>query len=414
MKNIIKIPIKSKYKRQIAIIEELSYHTSKLYNIANYNNRNDKFHNYYDMYKLYKNNYHTLFLHSQTSQQCLKVLEQNWKSYFSSIKDYKKNPSKYKGEPRPPKFKNNKNKKNEIIFTKAGIRIKNNLILLSLSKTMKDKFKVQSLNFRINISKMPFNSSNIQQIHIQWNNSNKLWELIVIFNKEEQIGYYGNNIMSIDLGLDNLATCTFKDNSNCYIINGKTIKSKNSYYNKEIAKLTSIKMKQDDNPKYFKRSKGIIKLQEKRNNYINNYIHKASRKIINLAINNYCNTIVIGDFSGVKQNNTAKSFVQIPQQRMVDMIKYKAKLLGIEVAMQNESYTSGCSAIDEEEVSKKYYNKSRRIERGLFVSNQGIKINADQNGSINILRKYIKCSPKYLSDMRDNGYVDNPIRINIL
>ena len=217
MKNIIKIPIKSKYKRQIAIIEELSYHTSKLYNIANYNNRNDKFHNYYDMYKLYKNNYHTLFLHSQTSQQCLKVLEQNWKSYFSSIKDYKKNPSKYKGEPRPPKFKNNKNKKNEIIFTKAGIRVKNNLILLSLSKTMKDKFKVQSLNFRINISKMPFNSSNIQQIHIQWNNSNKLWELIVIFNKEEQIGYYGNNIMSIDLGLDNLATCTFKDNSNCYI-----------------------------------------------------------------------------------------------------------------------------------------------------------------------------------------------------
>ena len=68
MKNIIKIPLCKLQKKQLSIIEELSYHTSKLYNIANYNNRNDKFSNYYEMYKLYKNNYHTLFLHSQSSQ----------------------------------------------------------------------------------------------------------------------------------------------------------------------------------------------------------------------------------------------------------------------------------------------------------------------------------------------------------
>lgn len=413
MKNIVKIPLMKIQDKQLSIIEELSFHTSKLYNIANYNNRNDKFFNYYEMCNIYKENYHTLFLHSQTSQQCLKVLEQNWKSYFASIKDYKKSPHKYKGEPRPPKFKNHKDKKNEIIFTKAGIRIKNNLLLLSLSKKMKDIFKVQSLNFRINMSKMPFNISNIQQIHIQWNNSSKFWEMIVIYNREEINNYYGDNIMAIDLGLDNLATCTFKDNSDCYIINGKTVKSKNSYYNKEIARLTSIKMKQDGNPKYFKRSKKIIKLQKKRNDYINDYMHKASRKIINLAIENKCSEIVIGDFTGVKQNNQAKSFVQIPHQRLVEMIKYKAKIVGIKVIMQKESYTSGCSAIDEEEINKKCYNKNRRIERGLFVSNKGIKINADQNGSINILRKYIKCSPKYLKDMRDNGYVTNPLRINI-
>ena len=412
MKNIIKIPLCKLQNKQLSIIEELSFHTSKLYNIANYSNKNDKFSNYYEMCKLYKENYHTLFLHSQSSQQCLKLLEQNWKSFFASNKDYKKSPHKYKGEPKPPKFKNHKDKKNEIIFTKAGIRIKNDLLLLSLSKKMKDMFKVQSLNFRINMSKMPFNISNIQQIHIQWNNSSKLWEMIVIYNREETNIVTGDNIMSIDLGLDNLATCTFKDNSDCYIINGKTIKSKNSYFNKEIAKLTSIEMKKTGSEK-FKRTKKINKLQKKRNDYINDYIHKASRKIINLALDNNCNTIVIGDFSGVKQGNQAKSFVQIPQQRMVEMIKYKAKLIGIDVIMQKESYTSGCSAIDEEEVSKKYYDKSRRIERGLFVSNDGIKINADQNGSINILRKYLKCSPKYLKDMRDNGYVANPLRITI-
>ena len=74
MKNIIKIPLMKIQNKQLSIIEELSFHTSKLYNIANYNNRNTSYSNYYEMYKLYKENFHTLFLHSQTSQQCLKVL----------------------------------------------------------------------------------------------------------------------------------------------------------------------------------------------------------------------------------------------------------------------------------------------------------------------------------------------------
>ena len=398
--------------KQLDIIEELSYHTSKLYNIANYENRENKVLNYYDMCKTYKNNYHCEFLHSQTSQQCLKVLDENWKSYFASTKDYNINPYKYTGKPRPPKFKNNINK-NEIIFTKAAIRIKENILMLSLSKLIKNKFKVQSLNFKLPKSKIPYDLNNINQIKIKWDNSSKSWYLLMIYTVEENNVELGDNIMSIDLGLDNLATCTFKDNPECYIIDGKAIKSKNSYYNKEIAKLTSIKMRQDGDLKYFKRSKEIIRLQQKRNNTINDYIHKASKMIIELAKENNCNIIVIGDFSGVKQNNEAKSFVQIPQQKMVEKIKYKAELLGIKIIMQKESYTSGCSCLDEEEVSKKYYDKSRRVYRGLFISNNGIKINADQNGSINILRKYLKCSPRYIKDMTDNGYVANPIRLSI-
>ena len=109
---------------QQSIIEELSYHTTKLYNIVNYDNRENGFKNYIETERLYKQNYHTQFLHSHTYQWCLKILEQNWKSYFTSIKDYEKNPNKYLGKPKPPKFKNNKNKKNEVIFTKAGIRYK--------------------------------------------------------------------------------------------------------------------------------------------------------------------------------------------------------------------------------------------------------------------------------------------------
>lgn len=398
---------------QQEIIEELSYHTTKLYNIANYENRENGFKNYHEIEKLYKQNYHTRFLHSHTYQWCLKMLEQDWKSYFASIKDYKKNPNKYLGLPKPPKFKNTNNKKNEIIFTKAGIRYKDSILKLSLSKAIQDKFQVQSLNFDMKNVKIPVKLSKIQQIKIQWDNSSKVWYLLIIWDKEVENRVTGNNVMAIDLGLDNLATCVFKDNPQCIIFSGKHIKSKNAYYNKEIARLTSITMKQCKNSKHFRRTKQIIKLQTKRNNYIKDQIHKISKNIVELALTMDCNTIVIGDFSGIKQENHTKSFVQIPQQELVNKIKYKAELAGLKVIMVNESYTSGCSAIDLEEINKTNYNKSRRITRGLFKTNNGMLINADVNGALNILRKYIKGIPKAVQTVRDNGRLDSPLRIRI-
>ncbi len=110
--------------------------------------------------------------------------------------------------------------------------------------------------------------------------------------------------------------------------------------------------------------------------------------------------------------NYNKSFVQIPIQRLVELITYKAKLKGIEIKLQEESYTSGCSAIDLEPVTKKYYNKSRRITRGLFKSGYGI-LNADINGSLNILRKAEKCIPDLVNAMRDKGNWTHPQRIRI-
>ena len=322
-------------KKQIDIIEELSYHTTKLYNIVNYNLKEKEYKSYYDNNKLYSDNYHKQFLHSHNYQQCLKLLEKNWKSYFASIKDYNKNPNKYLGMPKPPKFKNNKDKKNEIIFTKASIRYKNNMLMLSVAKSIKEKFGVQSLNFRIDDSKIPVDFSTIQQIKIQWNNSNKKWILNIIYERKEvNITKDYDDIMAIDLGMNNLATIIFQNNKNSYIVDGKYIKSKNSYYNKRIASLTSISMKQNKNSKYFKRTKKLIELQNKRNNFVKDYIHKASKKIIDLAIINKCHTIVIGDFKGVKQNNKAKSFVQTPQIDLVNKLKYKAELLGIRVVMQ--------------------------------------------------------------------------------
>ena len=99
----------------------------------------------------------------------------------------------------------------------------------------------------------------------------------------------------------------------------------------------------------------------------------------------------------------------------MELIKYKAKLLGIELVKEKENYTSGVSALDLEDITKEYYKKSRRVTRGLFKANNGIKINADVNGSLNILRKHLKnkCIPKLIQSVRDNGRVDCPLRIRV-
>lgn len=398
--------------KQLEIIEELSYHTTKLYNIINYDLRENGFKNYYDIEKQYKSNWHCDFLHSHTRQQMFKVLEQNWKSYFASIKDFRVNPSKYKGLPRPPKFKNTDKNKNEIIFTNLAIRYSDGILKLSLSKAIKSLFNVESLNFEV--SKKLQNIINwyeLQQARFNYDKIQKVWYLIIIYNKNE-VETTSNNVMSIDIGLDNLATITFKDGINQYIYCGKKLKSVNSYINKRISYLQSIEMKKVGSDK-FKNTKEINKLRRYRNNYINDYLHKVSKNIIDKAIENNVSRIVIGKLKGVKQNmNFNKSFVQIPIQRLVELITYKAKLHGISIKLQEESYTSGCSAIDLEPITKKYYDKSRRITRGLFQSTYGI-INADINGSLNILRKAEKCIPDLVNTMRDKGNWTHPQRIRV-
>ena len=398
--------------KQLEIIEELSYHTTKLYNIINYDLRENGFKNYYDIEKQYKSNWHCDFLHSHTRQQMFKVLEQNWKSYFARIKDFRVNPSKYKGLPRPPKFKNTDKNKNEIIFTNLAIRYSDGILKLSLSKAIKSLFNVESLNFEVSKKLQNIiNWNELQQARFNYDKIQKAWYLIIIYNKNE-VETTSTNVMSIDIGLDNLATITFKDGINQYIYCGKKLKSVNSYINKRISYLQSIEMKKVGSDK-FKNTKEINKLRRYRNNYINDYLHKVSKNIIDKAIENNVSRIVIGKLKGVKQNmNFNKSFVQIPIQRLVELITYKAKLHGISIKLQEESYTSGCSAIDLEPITKKYYDKSRRIARGLFQSTYGI-VNADINGSLNILRKAEKCIPDLVNTMRDKGNWAHPQRIRV-
>lgn len=406
--------------KQLEIIKELSWHTSKLYNIANYKIRNkDKKPIYSRMDKYFRDNWHCRYLHSHNRQHCFKQLAQDWKSFFNSIKDYKNNPNKYKATPRPPKFKHMNKNPNDVVFTNQAVKVKKNKLLFSLSKKIKEKYVVKNLKFELPEAVQSYiNLDDLQQIRIKKDKLSKSWYLLIIYKtaekKKEKNNNKKSNIMAIDLGLNNLATLTFKDNVESYIINGKPVKSKNAYFNKEIARLSRIRMKQVGSRK-FKNTKNIKRLRLKRRNYVNDYLHKASRKIVDLALKHKVKTIVIGDIKDIKQNmNYNKSFVQVPIQKLVEMIEYKANLEDINIVKINESFTSGCSAINLEKLSRKSYNKSRRIERGLFKTDNKI-INADVNGSLNILRKYLKdkCIPEMIKKIRDNGLVNSPSRLRV-
>ena len=233
----------------------------------------------------------------------------------------------------------------------------------------------------------------------------------IIFTKYA-IRIEGNtNIMSIDLGLNNIVGCTNKDNSNSILISGKEAKSKNKYINEKIRKLQQIEMKMRKTSKKYKNTKQIKKLYEYRKNYMNTYMHKVSKIVIEYAKVNKCGVIVIGDLKDIKQRmNYNKNFVQIPLYKLVQKIEYKAKLEGIKVEKISEKYTSGVSALDREDIIKENYNKRRRISRGIFVTNRGIKINADINGSLNILRKYIKKSSPNQEIAMDNGREQRPLK----
>lgn len=219
-----------------------------------------------------------------------------------------------------------------------------------------------------------------------------------------------NRIAGIDIGIDNLATVGNNIGKQPFIINGRPLKSINQYYNKETSAIqSSLKLNHDKNW-----SNKLQQLTDKRNNKIDDYIHKSSKKIVDWCIENEIDTIIIGKNKNWKQEvNIGKinnqNFTQIPMASFIHKIKYKAENIGIKVVETEESYTSGTSFLDGELPIKENYNKSRRVTRGLFKSNGGELINADLNGAYQIIKKAF---PNAFADGIE-GVGLHPVRINI-
>jgi len=200
-------------------------------------------------------------------------------------------------------------------------------------------------------------------------------------------------IIGIDLGVDNIAAITNNTGLKPVIVKGGIIKSINQFYNKQISKLRSVNDIQNKNNKKYTKYTTMMKLiTDKRNREINDLFHKLSTGIIRYALLNNIDTIVIGHNELWKQNiNIGKinnqKFTQIPFNKLIKLIKYKGEENGIDVILQDESYTSKCSFLDNETIEKHDRYLVKIIFRGMFKTFKGFLINADINGSYNIIKK---------------------------
>ena len=164
-------------------------------------------------------------------------------------------------------------------------------------------------------------------------------------------------------------------------------------------------------------SKRLKQLNNQRNFWIEDKIHKVSRYIIDFCIRNNIGSVIIGLNKGWKNEiNLGKrinqKFVEIPFSRLIEKITYKGKLVGIEVQITEESYTSKVDHLAFEPLKKQEVYLGKRKKRGLFQSSINKLLNADINGAIGIGRKVFGDS--YVIRIIDSGFAFNPIRVNIL
>ena len=340
-------------------------------------------------------------LKAQVSQQCLRVLDKNIKSYIKSIKDYKKHPEKYNGMPKLPNYKG---KVNQLIYTNQCCRItKDGILKFSKHITTKipqfDKYRKELLGF--------------QQVRVNPLYKGDIIEIEILYNTPDCEPCNNKNIAGIDLGLGNLVTMVTNVDKPL-IINGNPLKSYNQCFNKH---LSNVKSELELVNKY-KSSKRIRSMYVKRDRYLNDMYHKISRYIVDYLSDRGISTLVVGLNKGWKDSinigsSNNQAFNSISHGRLIDMLRYKCKIAGITFILNEESYTSKCDGLCLEEICKHELYSGKRIKRGLFRSGCSKVVNADVNGAFNILRKVFGKSQEIL-EIINRGWLFQPLKLNNL
>ena len=383
-------------------LDNLCFLSKNLYNQALYRVRqqffNDKtFKNYNEVNRELhdENQVDYRALPANTSQETLKLVNQNYSSFFKSLQKGIKST-------RIPGYLDKTKGRQIVVYN--HMTLPSGLLEKGIIKLPKS-----NIQFRTKQKK-------ISQVRIVPKNNYIVIEVIYEATIKELLKD-NKRYMSIDLGIDNLASCS-SNVSKSFIINGKPVKSINQYYNKKKAVLQSeLKLKQNKNT-----SKHLQNLTLKRNNKIKDYFHKASRYIVNQLVNQSINTLIIGKNDGWKQetnigNVNNQNFTSIPHQMFINQLKYKCQLEGINVIEQEESYTSKVSFFDNDFIpvygqnDELFKSSGKRIKRGLYKTKDNLLINADINGSLNIMRKYLNEVCDGIISPTNRGLVMNPVKI---
>lgn len=386
-------------------IDKLGFLSKNLYNYANYIIRQafifDKIYlGYNKLYHLVKRSLDYQSLPAKVSQQILKILDKNWKSFFAACKAYKERPQLFTGRPKLPKYKPKVKGRNLLVYT-----------IQAISKTWLRKGKIKLSRTEIVI---PTQARNIAQVRVVPQVGQ--YAIEVVYEGEEYHTVTNTEaVAAIDIGVNNLATLTSNQkNFVPILVNGRPLKSINQFFNKRKRLLQSLLNNNQ------KTSLLIQRLTAKRNNRIDTYLHQASRWIIDHLDKHGIGRLIIGKNPLWKQEvNTGKknnqNFVSIPHAKLIEMITYKAAIRGIKVETCEESYTSLASFLNLDFIpsygdsdAKQVKFSGYRATRGIYkIKGQNTRINSDVNGSYNILRKVVPTAFRQGIE----GAVVRPVRV---
>jgi IS605 OrfB family transposase len=391
-----------------AVIDEIAFQAKNLYNAALYIVRQSfiiegKYLNYNKLDKLMKNHEAYQSLPRKVSQWVLKGLHHNWQSFFESLKAYKEDPSKFTGRPKLPKYKHKTEGRNLLVYTVQAI---------SKPELAKGIIKPSQLDITVKTKQQ-----RIKQVRIVPRNG--FYVVEVVYERAPIQAKVDHSLcVGIDLGVTNVAAIT--SNRVGFVprlVNGRPLKACNQWYNKRIKELKKLLPKEDRE----RVTRHMQRITIKRNRQIAHYLHTASRRIIDFLVEEGVGTVIIGLNPLWKQEvnlgkRTNQNFVSIPHSRFIDMLTYKAALVGIHVEVREESYTSKASFLDLDPIpdykqneEKEHVFSGKRIGRRnrLYRAKGGKIISADVNGAYNILRK---SRPDAFAE-GIAGFVVHPVRL---
>jgi IS605 OrfB family transposase len=387
---------------------------------------------------------------SQVAQQTIKKIEDAYDGFFELLRGGFK--ASVPGYNRTNKF--------NLIFQKDLFKVEKDKVRLSLGREFTQKFTenfgdsvidkksyflskqrphncnkkikttVNTVEYSkkfiyIKVSKKILRDKNISEIELvpsQYVDRN-VYSLNIKFTTRVSVAEQNSdmNKISIDFGIKNIATLYSPVLQKPIIYDGSYLVSINKQINSRIDKIKS-----DIKTKYKATTcEAIQRLFTKKKNIIDDYFNKISASIMKLSKKNSINEIVLGYNKNWKHkcdmgNDNNRKFYEIPYSRLIKMLFYKGETNNIKVSENEESYTSKCDALALEEIEKQNVYLGKRIKRGLFQSSKGVLINADVNGAINILRKYVKSKHHTLQNLLGEiiestpmHFVCNPVRIGI-
>ena len=411
----IKQQVKHLSKKEYRTIRELCHIAKNLTNEAIYNVRQyyfteGKFLKYEKNYALLKSSENYKQLNSNMAQQILKEVDGSFKSFFGLLKLAKNGKYAFKDCKLPHYLP----KDGYTALIIGFVRLNGNKLILPFSHSFKKTHKA----VEITIPSILLDKK-VKEIRIIPKLNARFFEIQYIYEAESiQRNLNTNNALALDLGINNLVTAV-SNNGKSFIIDGKRLKSINQWFNKENARLQSIKDKQYFGKKTTNRQKAIAR---DRNNEVNDYMNKTARKVIDYCITNDIGTLVVGYNVTFQRNShigrqNNQNFVNIPYGKLRDKLSYLCELNGIAYVEQEESYTSKASFWDKDNIPvynndnpKEYPFSGTRVHRGLYKTANGKICNADVNGALNIMRK---SSVVDMNILYGRGEVDTPVRIRI-